>query len=260
MAVEFLFIIAFALLGGAVGSFLNVCIDRLPRCESILNPPSHCEACHHKLGAKELIPVFSYLWLKGRCRYCQTPIPRRLFWVELAAGGVFAFLYWRCGLTSELGVMAFYVGLFIIIFVVDIEHWLILNKVVYPGMIGALLIGLFVPQPWLTQWIIPGVANAAIGGGIGFIIFFFIAIISKGGMGWGDVKLAALLGLATGFPLVFVALIIGATLGGLVAITLLASKRKGRKDAIPFGPFLSLAALITLLWGREIMGWYLGLM
>ena len=258
---EAFFIIAFALLGLAIGSFLNVCIDRLPRGESILNPPSHCEACHHKLTAKDLIPVFSYLWLKGRCRYCQAPIPRRLLWVELAAGGIFAFLYGSYGLTSGLGVMAFYACLFIIIFVVDLEHGLILNKVVYPGMVVALLIAVFLPQPpWIIQPWVKGVANFALGGGIGFIIFFLIVIISRGGMGWGDVKLAALIGLATGFPLVFVVLIMGAILGGLVAIALLASKKRGRKEAIPYGPFLSLAALITLLWGKEILGWYLGLL
>lgn len=156
--------------------------------------------------------------------------------------------------------MAFYACLFLIIFVVDLEQGLILNKVVYPGMAVALLLGGLVPQPWLIQWVFPGIANAVVGGGIGFVIFFLLALVSRGGMGWGDVKLVALIGLATGFPLVFVALILGAILGGLVAITLLATKRSRRKEAIPFGPFLSLAAMITLLWGNNILTWYLGLM
>jgi len=250
----------FLLLGLAVGSFLNVCIDRLPRGESILNPPSHCQACHHRLAARDLIPVFSYLRLYGRCRYCQASVPRRLLWVELATGGMFAFLYWHCGLTPELGVMAFYACIFIIIFVVDLEHGLVLNKVVYPGMVAALLIALFLPQPWITQLKLHGIANFALGGAIGFVILLLIAIISRGGMGWGDVKLAGLIGLATGFPLVFVALIMGAILGGLIAAALLAMKRRGRKEAIPFGPFLSVAAIITLLWGGSILHWYLGLM
>ena len=253
-------IIGFAILGVAVGSFLNVCIDRLPRNESILNPPSHCEACHHRLAARDLIPVFSYLWLKGRCRYCQASIPKKLLWVELAAGIIFPFLYWWCGLSTELAVMAFYACLFTIIFVVDLEHGLILNRVVYPGMAVALLLALFLPQPWLARWVVPGVANAAIGGAIGFIMFFLIAIISRGGMGWGDVKLAALIGLATGFPLVLIALIIGAILGGVVAVALVVGKRKKRKETIAFGPFLSLAAMVTLLWGGHILNWYLGLM
>jgi leader peptidase (prepilin peptidase)/N-methyltransferase len=195
--VEILLIILFGLLGLVVGSFLNVCIDRLPRNESIVYPPSHCAVCQHKLAVKDLIPVFSYLRLHGRCRYCQASIPRKLFWVELATGLIFALLYWHYGLSAELGVMAFYACLFIIIFVIDLEHGLILNKVVYPGMVVALLLALL-PRPWLTQWLVTGIANAALGGAVGFVILFLIAIVSRGGMGWGDVKLAALIGLATG--------------------------------------------------------------
>jgi len=257
---DILYTSGFLLLGLAVGSFLNVCIDRLPRGESILNPPSHCQACQHRVAVRDLIPVFSYLWLRGRCRYCQASIPRRLLWVEVATGAMFAFLYWRCGVSPELGVMAFYACIFIIIFMVDLEHGLIPNQVVYAGMVIALLIALFLPEPWITQLKLHGVANFALGGAIGFGILLLIAIISGGGMGWGDVKLAGLIGLATGFPLVFVALVMGAILGGLVAGALLGMKKRGRKEAIPFGPFLSVAAMITLLWGGNILHWYLGLM
>jgi len=257
--VEIILILLFVLLGLAVGSFLNVCIDRLPRNESIVNPPSHCPVCQNKLAAKDLIPVFSYLRLRGRCRYCQAAIPRRLFWVELATALIFALLYWHYGLSVGLGVMAFYACLFIIIFVIDLEHGLILNKVVYPGMVVALLLALL-PQPGLAPQIATRVAYAAVGGGIGFGIFLLIAIVSRGGMGWGDVKLAALIGLATGFPLVFLAIIMGAILGGIVAVALVIAKKRKRRQTIPFGPFLALAAMVTLLWGSSILSWYLGLM
>jgi prepilin signal peptidase PulO-like enzyme (type II secretory pathway) len=256
--VEILLIFLFALLGLAIGSFLNVCIDRLPQNESIVIPPSHCSVCQHKLAAKDLIPVFSYLRLRGRCRYCQASIPRRIFWVELATGLIFALLCWHYGLSAELGVMAFYACLFIIIFVIDLEFGLILNKVVYPGMVVALLLSLY-PWPWLNEAIVMRVAYAALGGGIGFAIFLVIAIVSRGGMGWGDVKLAALIGLATGFPLVFVAIIMGAILGGIVAVALMIAKKRKRRETIPFGPFLALAAMVTLLWGSNILSWYLGL-
>jgi leader peptidase (prepilin peptidase)/N-methyltransferase len=256
---EIFFICIFALLGLAVGSFLNVCIDRLPRNESIVYPPSHCADCQHKLAARDLIPLFSYLRLRGRCRYCQASIPRRLFWVELATGVVFALLAWHYGLSPALGIMIFYACLFIVIFVIDLDHGLILNKVVYPSMVVALLLALL-PQPWLTQWIVTGIANAALGGAIGFGIFLLIAIISRGGMGWGDVKLVALIGLATGFPLVFLSIIIGAILGGIVAVAMVIAKKRQRRQTIPFGPFLAVAAMITLLWGSNIMNWYLGLM
>jgi leader peptidase (prepilin peptidase)/N-methyltransferase len=257
--VEILLIVLFALLGLAIGSFLNVCIDRLPQNKSIVLPPSHCEACQHKLAAKDNIPVFSYLRLRGRCRYCQAPIPRRIFWVELATGLIFALLCWHYGLSVELGVMAFYACLFITIFVIDLEQGLILNKVVYPGMVVALLLAL-VPEPGFSQLAAMRVANAAIGGAIGFAIFFVIAIVSRGGMGWGDVKLAALIGLATGFPLVVLAVIMGAILGGIVAVALIIAKKKKSKETIPFGPFLAVAAMVTLLWGSNILSWYLRLM
>jgi len=255
----------FAIMGLLVGSFLNVCIDRLPQNKSIAYPPSHCEACQHKLSTKDLIPVFSYLRLRGRCRYCQASVPKRLFWVELATALIFALLYWHYGLSVELGVMAFYACLFTIIFVIDLEHGLILNKLIYPSMVVALLLALL-PQSWLTQvtWLTqviePGIASAALGGAIGFAIFLLIALVSRGGMGWGDVKLAALIGLATGFPLVFVAIIMGAILGGIVAVPLLIAKKRNRRETVPFGPFLAVAAMVTLLWGSNILNWYLGLM
>jgi leader peptidase (prepilin peptidase)/N-methyltransferase len=161
--------------------------------------------------------------------------------------------------------MAFYACLFIIIFVIDLEHGLILNKVVYPSMVVALLLAL-IPQSWLaqetwlTQAIEPGIASAALGGAIGFAVFLLIALVSRGGMGWGDVKLAALIGLATGFPLVFLAIIMAAILGGIVAVALMIAKKRTRRQTIPFGPFLALAAMVTLLWGSNILNWYLGLM
>jgi leader peptidase (prepilin peptidase)/N-methyltransferase len=257
--VEIFLIIIFAILGLAVGSFLNVCIDRLPLNKSIVFPPSHCEACQHKLAAKDLIPVFSYLRLRGRCRYCKAAVPRRLFWVELATALIFALLSWHYGLSPALGGMAFYACLFIVIFVIDLEQGLILNKVVYPGMVVAFLLALY-PWPWLTQSIGMRVAYAALGGGIGFALFLLIALVSRGGMGWGDVKLAALIGLATGFPLVFLAIIMGAILGGIVAVALVIAKKRKRRETIPFGPFLALATMITLLWGNNILNWYLGLM
>jgi len=263
---EIVLIILFAILGLVVGSFLNVCIDRLPQNKSIAYPPSHCEACQHKLAAKDLIPVFSYIRLRGHCRYCQVSIPRKLMWVELATAVIFAFLYWWCVIFSkpELGIVAFgvlalYACLFIIIFVIDLEHGLILNKVVYPGMVVALLLALY-PWPWFSESIGMRVAYAALGGAAGFAIFLLIAIVSRGGMGWGDVKLAALMGLATGFPLVFLAIIMAAILGGMVAVALMIAKKRTRRQTIPFGPFLALAAMVTLLWGSNILNWYLGLM
>jgi len=261
---EGVLIIAFALLGTAIGSFLNVCIDRLPAGKSLLYPPSHCDACQHRLSPKDLIPVFSYLWLRRRCRYCQAPIPRRPFWVEVGSGFLFAFVYWHYGLSIEFAVTAFYGSLFIVLGVIDLKHKLILNKIVYPAAVVALIISIFLPQSeaFFLPW--PASLNGIIGGATGLVyllIPFLIALpIYKGeGMGLGDVKMAALIGLITGFPLVLVALIMASFLGGLGAGILLLLKIKKRKEAIPFGSFLSLATIATLLWGSDILNWYLGL-
>ncbi len=253
--------VALALLGVAIGSFLNVCIDRLPAGKSLVYPPSYCDSCQRRLSAKDLIPVFSYLWLRGRCRYCRAHISQRVLWVEVGTGLLFAFLFWYYGLTKEFAIIAFYLSLFIIVIFIDLKHKLILNKVVYPVAVVALIISIFLPWPEIKNipwW--PDQANGVIGGVIGFVLFTVFALVFRGGMGWGDVKLAGLIGLITGFPGVFVALLGGIVLGGLAAAFLLLVKIKKRKDPIPFGPFLSIATIITLLYGSEILQWYLGLL
>ena len=252
-------IVAFALFGTAVGSFLNVCIDRLPVGKSLLYPPSHCDACQHRLSPRDLIPVFSYLWLRRRCRYCQAPIPQRPFWVEAGSGFLFAFTYWHFGLGVEFALAAVYGSLFIVLGVIDLEHQLILNKIVYPASAVALIISVFLPQTEIMSFPWPVSLNGIIGGAIGLVLFLVPILVYPKGMGWGDVKMAGLIGLVTGFPLIFVALFMAVILGGLLASALLLLKVKKRKEAIPFGPFLSLTTIVTLLWGSDILNWYLGL-
>jgi leader peptidase (prepilin peptidase)/N-methyltransferase len=253
------FTVIFVLLGMIVASFLNVCCDRLPVGQSLVQPPSHCPACSRRLAAKDLIPIFSYLWLRGRCRYCQAPIPKRVLWVEITTAVLFGLAYWQYSLSVELAIALFYISLFMVILVIDLEHGLILNKIVYPALLVALLLSIFFSLFLPQIEIVPEIKQAAIGGGIGFIVFLLVVIVSRGGMGWGDVKLAALIGLVTGFPLIIIALLMGIILGGLVAVLLLALKIRKRKEAIPFGPFLAVATIVTLLWGNYILNWYLGL-
>jgi leader peptidase (prepilin peptidase)/N-methyltransferase len=173
-----------------------------------------------------------------------------LLWVELATGLIFAFTFWYYGLTWDFAITVFYASLFLVLLVIDLEHGLILNKITYPAMAVALI---------MSFWVKAGIVNSLIGGGIGFAFLLLPVLVYPRGMGWGDVKMAALIGLVTGFPLVLVALLMGVIGGGLVAAMLLLLKIKKRKDAIPFGPFLSLATIATLYWGQDILGWYLGL-
>jgi len=251
-----LWIFVFAIFGLVVGSFLNVCIDRLPAGKSIVRLRSHCDSCNHSLGALDLMPVFSYLWLRGRCRYCSATIPIRLPIVELATSFIFAFLTWHYGLGLELAIALIYASLFLVIFVIDLEQGLILNVVVYPALALAFVFSFF--WPFSTSWPDIGVLSALLGGALGFGLMLLPFLISRGGMGGGDVMLAGLIGMVAGFPLVFLALLLGILTGGLVAIFLLVFRLRSRKDPIPFGPFLAAAAIITLIWGQPIYEWYMG--
>ena len=268
-----LLILVFTLLGLFVGSFLNVCIDRLPRGQSIINPPSHCAACNHKLSILELAPLFSYIWLRGRCRYCRAHIPLRLPIVEGITALLFSLLYWKFGLGLELGISLIYASLLTVIFVIDLENQLVLNKIIYPSMALAFALSFFWPGIGevdalggrIISQTVSSVAGEAVGkavlslagGALGLVAMALPFIIYPSGMGLGDVKLGALVGLMTGYPLVIVALLLSWISGGLVAAVLLALKIKSRKDPIPSATFLAVSALVTLLWGQAIWQWYL---
>ncbi len=168
--------------------------------------------------------------------------------MELGTGILFALLYWHYGLSLELAIVLFYFALFIVLAVIDLEHKLILNVIVYPSAIVALIIDAVLYRA--------GVVSYIIGFALGFAFLLLTALVSRGGMGIGDVKMAGLIGLIVGFPQVIVSLLIGILLGGLVAIILLVLRLKKRKEAIPFGPFLALGAMLTLVWGRDIVEWY----
>jgi len=265
---EILLTIIFTLLGVAIGSFLNVCIDRLPAGRSLVYPASQCDACQHRLSPKDLIPVLSYLWLRGRCRYCRARIPRRVLLVEVLTGIFFFLAFLQFGLNADyaaFAITAFWGCVFLIIIFIDWEHKLILNKVTYPAAVVALVIlaiDSFFPEPVLLRNLIllpePSILSGVIGGAIGFVFFFIVFLINPKGMGAGDVKLAGLIGLVSGFPLVIVALFIGIFTGGIAAVMLLLLRMKGRKDILPYGTFLALGPMVTLLWGKEILSWYMG--
>jgi leader peptidase (prepilin peptidase)/N-methyltransferase len=268
---EIIWIIISFLLGAAIGSFLNVVIDRLPSGNSLVSPSSHCPVCERYLIARDLIPIFSYLYLRGRCRYCKTGIPVKILLVELGTGILFALLYSYYGLSWEFGIVALYCCFFIPLSVIDLERGLLPNKIVYTGIVTALIVAsigsIFSFEPagitdflGFELWII----DSVLGGATAFVLFLLITVIfqlafSRSGMGFGDVKLAGLIGLACGFPLVFVALYFAILGGAIVAGALLITRIKKRKEPIPFGPFLCFAAIATLIWGQRVVDWYLGL-
>jgi leader peptidase (prepilin peptidase)/N-methyltransferase len=201
-----------------------------------------------------MIPIISWLALRGRCRTCGQKIPPRVLWVELLTAAAFGLLYLNFGLTLSLWVGLVYAAVTIVIFVIDMERQLILNGVLIPAMALALGASLLHARIDLA----PTPLYAVIGGVAGFVIFLLVYIISRGGMGEGDVKLGAFAGLVTGWPNIIAAVILSWIAGGLAAIGLLLLRRKGRREAIAFGPFLALTTFITFLWGEKLIDWYLG--
>jgi len=233
-----------------VGSFLNVCIDRLPHHESLLRPPSHCDGCGKRLRRRDMIPVVSYLVLRGRCRDCGIRLSPRVPLVEFTTGALFALLGYLYGPGAAMGLGWFFAALLLVIFVIDLEHQIIPNVIVYPAIVLAFLV------PWLTGS--HDMISALIGAGVGAGLLLPVALFFPAGLGMGDVKLAALMGVLVGFPLIFMALLLGIVLGALVAAGLLITKRRGRKDPLPLAPFLILGLAAAAFWGEPVLRWYLG--
>ena len=245
-----------------MGSFLNVVADRVPAGQSLVRPRSFCPSCKRSIPNLELIPVLSYLWLRGRCRSCRATIPARTVVVEVVTGLLFVLVYLRFGLGPGFVVISAAVSLLIVVAVIDYEHQLILNRIVFPSLVVVLLLAPFwteigVPRTFLgSSGMLASLLNS-LGSGLGaFLLFFGILLAYPGGMGGGDVKYAGLLGLLIGFPGILVVWWSSAVVGGAFAIVLLVLRKKGRKDAISFGPFLSLGGILGLMAGSDIMNGY----
>jgi len=226
-----------------------VCIDRLPAKRSLALPRSHCENCNRVLDWFELIPVFSYVALRGKCRRCGIHIPVRILVVEALTGSLFGYIGVRYGFNMEGITLAAYTCILITVFFIDLEKMLVLNVVVLPATVFALIFSVFLPDV--------GILESIYGALLGIGIMLVVYLVSRGGMGEGDVKLAAFIGAATGFPLILVSLFLAIVGSGVLATFLLVTKMKKRRDAIPFGPFLATGALITMFWGQHIVNFYL---
>lgn len=241
--------LVYSLFGVVIGSFLNVCVDRLPESRSIVSPPSHCPQCKRRLTILELIPVLSYIFLRGRCRSCGEKIPPRILTVELGTGIMFFLIWIRFGQSWDTVLISLFGSLLLVIGLIDLEHQKILNILIYPAIGFGLLV---IPVTHLaTPW------TFLAGGALGFAVLFLIAVLSPGAMGMGDVKLTIFLGIIVGYPEIVIVLFLAFVSGGLIAGILLAFKKIKRKDRIAFGPYLALAGLITMLYGDQILSWWL---
>ena len=233
------------LFGAAIGSFSNVCIYRLPKKLSIISPPSQCPNCGKNISPFDNIPIISFLILRGRCRYCQSPISWRYPIVELITGLIFLSLYFNFLISPQFFIYALLCTSLIIIAFIDLEHKIIPDVITLPGIIIGLTLSLTMPHITLIN----SIKGLLIGGGL----FYAIAIISRGGMGGGDIKLIAMVGSFLGWKNVLLTIFLGSLFGSIVGIVLIILKKKNRKDMVPFGPFLSLGAIISIFYGRDLI-------
>ncbi len=241
-------LLLFFSLGLIAGSFLNVCIYRIPRGESVLLPPSHCDGCGLRIALRDLIPLFSYLWLKGRCRFCGGSISPLYPSVELLTGLLFAASYAHFGLSALLVKFLFLICILIVVSFIDIEHYLIPNRVNAFALFTGIVLNIYARDLSFAS-AVTGMAAAA-------LFLLLPALASSGGMGGGDVKMAAVVGLFLGWPLGLAAVIIGTVIAGLSGLFLMLASIKGRRDMIPFGPFIACGTLVTIFKGSCILEWY----
>jgi len=242
----------FAFIFGLVfGSFFNVVGLRVPKKESISTPPSHCTNCQRRLTLLDLIPVLSYIFLRGKCRSCGEKISPIYLLTEIVTGILFAFAVWNLGLTIETAVALLFISLLMIIVVSDFAYMLIPDKVLL-FFLPFLIIGRILSplDPW---W------DSLLGAVIGFGILYLIAVVSKGGMGGGDIKLFFLIGLVLGTMDTLLTLFIAAFIGMIAGIIVLKVRNQGRKTPVPFGPSIALAAIIVYFYGDAMLDWYINL-
>jgi leader peptidase (prepilin peptidase) / N-methyltransferase len=251
---------ASALLGLLVGSFLNVVIWRVPRGESVVSPPSHCPGCGEAVRARDNVPVLGWLLLRGRCRDCGEPISSRYPLVELATAALFALMAWRPGATWELPAFLYLAAVTVALTMIDIDVHRLPDAIVLPSYaVGALL--LLLPAMAEGEW--HAYLRALLGAAVLFGVYFVLVLVHPAGMGFGDVKLAGVLGLYLGWlgwGQLAVGGFLGFLLGGVWGVALLAAGRAGRKSAIPFGPFMLAGALLAVWFGAGLVDAYLDLL
>ena len=242
------------ILGAMVGSFLNVCIYRLPKEESIIWPRSHCPTCKKTIKFYDNIPLISYLLLRGRCRYCKGPISLQYPLVEGITALSSLFLIIKFGPSLSYLFYFAFVAALIAITVIDLYHQIIPDGISLPGIGVGLLASLVIPQITFFN----SLMGILLGGGSLFLVAtLYEWIFKREGMGGGDVKLLAMIGAFLGWKAVILTILLSSLIGSITGILIMILKGKDFKYAIPFGPFLSMGAVIALFYGENLIRWYL---
>ncbi len=242
-----------AVLGLIVGSFLNVCIFRLPAGLSIVSPSSRCGACGHALSWFENIPLVSYAVLRGRCRACGARISLQYPIVELATAVLFLGLYRLYGPTPIFAVRALFASAMIVLFMIDLEHQILPNEITLPGIVVGFVLSTVYGPGWFDSLV-----GILAGGGVLYLIAeAYYRIRHEDGLGMGDVKMLAMIGAFLGWRLVLVTLVLSSLLGSVVGIAIVLARRESLKYALPYGTFLAVAAIIAAIAGHDLIAWYL---
>lgn len=250
------------LVGLLVGSFLNVVVWRVPRGESVVHPPSACPRCGHPIRPRDNLPVVSWLLLRGRCRDCAAPISARYPAVEAATALLFGLTFAWTGLTWELPGRLYLAAIGVALTLVDLDTKRLPDAIVLPAYpVSLAFVALAAANPGgASDW--PALGRALLAGAVLFAVYFLLMVLTGGGTGFGDVKLAGVLGLYLGYvgwSTVAVGWFAAYLIGGVVGIGLMIAQRAGRKTRIPFGPFMIVGAAIGLVRGEELATYYLGL-
>ena len=234
--------------GLIIGSFFNVVIYRLPRGESVITPPSHCPSCNTRLKAVDLIPVLSYIFYKGKCRYCGAKISLQYPLVELLTAILYLSVYIRFGFSLEGFIYLFLFSLLITISFIDLNEKIIPNLISYSGIIIGLILSIIFNHMSFI--------SAILGLLIPSLLLLIIALVFQGGMGIGDVKLVGMIGTFTGYLYPLIGIFIGALVGSIIFLPLLLTGKINKKTKIPFGPLISLGTVIMILFGERLIDLY----
>lgn len=253
------------ILGTCIGSFLNVCIWRIPRGESVVSPPSRCPKCGHQLPWYENIPLISWLCLGGKCSGCKSPITSRYFFVELLTGVMFFLLWYRIVHDNQpLSLAIVFLPLTALIITttfIDIEHFIIPNLTTYPMIVFGLAAAFLFPANWGVEngfiaLLYSGIALVVSGGLMALFALAGRAIFKRDALGWGDVKYIAAVGACIGLKACFFSVLFGSLTGALLGLGMIIARKGKMKTALPFGPFLAAGTYIWMFYGERLMYLY----
>ena len=242
------------LFGLCVGSFLNVCIHRIPESKSIVYPGSMCPSCGERIRFYDNIPLMSFLLLRGRCRNCRTPISLRYPLVELLSAAMAVWVAAAYGLTPAAAVTYGFIAVLIVITFIDIDHRIIPDVLSLPGIAVFFLAARLLPS---VTWVDSLIGILAGGGSLFLVAWLYHLITRKEGMGGGDIKLLAMIGAMIGWKGVLFTIFASSAAGTAVGLIVMLITRQNMKLAVPFGPFLALGAVVYLFFGPQVIQWYL---